>query len=499
MLPLVWDEGELIERASNIGTWCKNPVFTQELIAAHWKTTTVVEGHPAGYALVIAAGKKVADFLPWLPPKTAWRFGSMLFMSLALAVTFARLQKIEGTLAGFLAVLAVLCFPRVFAHAHFATCDAPLVAAWLLCWAVFPMSPETDSRPRCSQMIFPMILWGFTLGLVFSMKFTGWVAAVPFLVFGMIHFKRLAFPMLIGLGVALFTFYLLSPPLWFRPVSGFHDFFTLNTHREQSFNIAVLFLGRMYDLYHPLPWYNTIVWVFITTPLLFFPLLVCGVRRVMKKPSLGLLLMFHGVVLLIVRAIPGMPVHDGVRLFVAGFPFLGILTGIGAAHLFRKKFLPARLFVILAFVVALGNMVVYAPQWLSYYNLAIGGLPGAVQRGMEATYYWDSLDREVIHWLNTHTEADEKVKFAPSSSKTLRLVRDWENLMPPFATASPGQYRWYAIQRRPSAFYAVDRRLLRHAKPVYVKTVVGTPVLYVFAYTDYEAALLTTENERQQK
>ena len=39
------------------------------------------------------------------------------------------------------------------------------------------------------------------------------------------------------------------------------------------------------------------------------------------------------------------------------------------------------------------NLRWYAPQWLSYYSLAIGGLPGATALGMEPTYYWDGLDQ----------------------------------------------------------------------------------------------------------
>ncbi|MDR1958307.1 MAG: glycosyltransferase family 39 protein [Planctomycetaceae bacterium] len=495
MLPLVWDEGELIDRAENIGKWLDAPTLTEESIKTHWKAVTVAEGHPAGYAVVMAVGKKIADFFPFLPPKTAWRFGPMLLMSLAAAVMFRRLQKEYGWTAGVFAVSAVFCLPRVFAHAHLATCDSSLMAAWILCVAFFP---DLTGSSRTKTDVMNVLLWGGTLGLTFSMKFTGGIAAIPFFLFGLIMFPRKKrFLPILGLLTAALMFYLLNPPLWFHPVSGFTEFVRLNMHRDK-FNIAILFLGRMYDLHHSLPWYNTLVWVFLTIPVPFLFLLMSGIGSVFRerrRHPLGILLLLHGLILLVIRAFPGLPPHDGTRLFIAGFPFLGILIGLGAARWWSKgRFLKG--VVMLFFLTAAGNMFLFAPQWLSYYSGVLGGLSGAVRHGMEATYYWDALDRDVISWLNANTEPGRKVHFAPASSKTLRRVREWDNLRPNFEADAPGEYQWYVIQRRPSAVSPQDARLFRHAEPVYVKTVRSmvfppwriseTPVLFVFAYSDLE-------------
>lgn len=517
MLPLVWDEGELIDRAMKISTWLESPDLSRKSIHEHWKTTIFVEGHPAGYVIVIALGKKIAGFFPWLSPKTSWRFGSMLIMSIGIMFVARRLDKDYGRLSAVLAVMTIFCIPRVFAHAHFATCDAPLMAAWLLCWSLFPDFCETGSSKK---KIIQTVIWGITLGLTISMKFTGWVAFLPFFLLGLLSFRRWAHLLLLGFFVAVITFFLLNPPLWHEPFSGFLKFFHLNTHREETFNISISFLGKRYNLDHSLPWYNTIFWTLITVPIPFLILSAFGVHHIFQhhhKKTTGLLLIFHWLILLVVRSLPGLPPHDGTRLIIAGFPFLGILAALGAAEFCRKGVVLFRWktplgtakirtvvlgslmlgFVLVSFFNGARNMILFAPQWLSYYNGVIGGLPGAVRSGMEATYYWDALDEKVIIWLNENTEPGQKVKFAASSSKTLRLVRQWDGLKPEFTPDAPGEYQWYVIQRRPGAVKPWEVRLFKNAEPVYRRKVKSgtfcpfdvreTTVLYVFRYSDLVA------------
>jgi hypothetical protein len=223
------------------------------------------------------------------------------------------------------------------------------------------------------------------------------------------------------------------------------------------------------------------------------------------------LVVLSTLVLLVIRAIPGTPPHDGVRLFVPAFPFLALIAGIGMAQLWQwnGETLPGkkrsgkrwigRLVVVLVIVVCTGNLVYYAPQWLSFYNAFIGGVHGASRKGFEPTYYWDALDAEVIATLNASTAENEKVCFTPAkSSKTFDLVRAWDGLQPAFRSEAPGEYRWYVFQCRPSGLTKVDRILLRDFEPASVKSVtqpslfafqhIQTPVLYVFSYDDYLAA-----------
>jgi hypothetical protein len=137
----------------------------------------------------------------------------------------------------------------------------------------------------------------------------------------------------------------------------------------------------------------------------------------------------------------------------------------------------------------------YGPQWLSYYNLLIGGLPGATAAGMEPTYYWDGLDRSVLDWLDQHTEGGDKVHFAAPSTENLHLMHVWGTLPVEFRSGAPGTYRWHVLQRRPSAWQPPDRWLIEHAEPAYRKVIRGggvgpwrldtVPLVEVYSYRDY--------------
>ena len=437
--------------------------------------------------------------------------------SLALGVMFSAIRRHFDTVAAFFAVTAILLVPRVFAHAHFATCDGVLMAAWLLAVATFSLPKRDGTLQFKSHLVLSGIVWGICFGLTLAAKFTGWAICAPILLMIVVfavsnrspksEICKQFLPYIVGGCTALIVFFLLNPPLWHRPISGLADFFHLNTHRGQ-FNVSILFWGRMYDLKNSLPWYNTLVWVAITFPTLLLAMLPFGIFRMFPRDGqperirFSWLIVLNAIVLLVVRAVPGTPPHDGVRLFVAAFPFLAIIAGIGMSQLWQltEKRLIGRLTVVLVLIVGTSNLIYYAPQWLSFYNAVIGGVHGASRRGFEPTYYWDALDAEVIGTLNANIDENEKIRFTPAkNSLTLDFVRAWDGLQPAFRPGAPGEYRWYIFQYRPSGLTKVDRILLRDFDPVYVKSVsqpsifslksLHTPVLYVFSYEDYLTAV----------
>jgi hypothetical protein len=150
--------------------------------------------------------------------------------------------------------------------------------------------------------------------------------------------------------------------------------------------------------------------------------------------------------------------------------------------------------VVLLYAGSATSLVWYAPQWLSYYNLLIGGLRGATAAGMEPTYYWDALGQDVFDWLEQHTPANEKVCFAMPSWEDLEYQRRWGVLRREYDDGLPGPFRWYVIQRRPSAWQASDVWVLEHAMAVFQKTIrsggwgpwqLDTPLVDVFHYDEH--------------
>jgi len=485
---MVWDEGNAILRAEGIAQ-------------GRWLYTTRLEGHPAFYGMVIAAGRWLSAWC--LAGLQAGRFGPMMLFALAAGAMFYRTARDYSAAAAFGATAALICLPRMFAHAHFASIDGPLVSCWVLAWATFPAGGDRTGNRAGRGGYWPAgILWGITLGMTLSCKATGWLAPLPFLLWTAAYRTRPAvWAIGVGLPVALLTFWMLNPPLWHDPLHGWATFMHLNFHRaanaELGLNISILFLGRMYNLDYPLPWYNTIVWTLVTVPIGILLLAGVGVAASLRRcraDSAGMLLVLNFLVLLVVRALPGTPPHDGVRLLLPSFAFLAVLAGVGCGVVFgyaarRWNRRAAAAAVVAVYLTAAGNLVLYAPQWLSYYNLLIGGLGGATAAGMEPTYYWDGLDHSVLDWLHEHTAEGEKIRFGACSPTNLYLMRRWGTLRRETDPGAPGEFRWYVVQRRPSGYSPVDEWLIGHARPAHRKTLLAVPLVEVYRYADYRRAV----------
>src|SRR5205085_1102881 len=134
--------------------------------------------------------------------------------------------------------------------------DGQLTGWWLTLWAA-----EASLAPGLGA---PLIV-GLLAGLTSATKFTGWLAWGPLVLMRAVardRSRRLT--LLIIVPTALLTFYIVNPPLWHHPIAAAITHVDLNVHR--TLNVPIAFFGRRYDLQTRLPWYNTIVWLLIVTP-----------------------------------------------------------------------------------------------------------------------------------------------------------------------------------------------------------------------------------------
>ena len=451
----------------------------------------------------MALGHRLAP--RWLDPLTAFRLGPILLFAVATGALFYRLQREYNVLAvSLLAVAALLTMPRLFGHAHFATLDGPLTACWLLAWATF--------APACRSWWWTP-LFGLMLGLTLAAKFTGWLAPVPFVVWACLFprdggWRALA----VGVPLAVTTFVALNPPLWSAPLDGLWTFFALNLNRgaQPRHNISTLFFGRMYNLDHPLPWYNTLVWTAITISPMMLLVGVLGLVATLRRWKLdraGTLLVCQWATLVVVRALPFAPPHDAERLILPSFAFFAALVGVGIGRaLYRDTLLApdkivaqgwAKVAMAIALAAATFDSVSYFPHCLSYYSRLIGGLRGATALGMEPTYYWDALDRHALAWLDQHLADGQKADFNAAPVKNLELLKRW-GLLKRLPT-DPGRFRWYVIQRRPSAWSDPDRWLIAHAEPAYESRFAGVPLLDIYSDEQLDKAINELDEETVRK
>ncbi|MDR2346685.1 MAG: glycosyltransferase family 39 protein [Planctomycetaceae bacterium] len=501
-MPLTWDEGEVSRRSDEL------PV--------KWSGTIDQEGHPQLPIFFAAAGKIILSD-KYFSKKFRLRFISLFFVSISFTVLFYRLKNEFDLLTAWFSIISILLIPHLFALLLIAVWDSCLIASWICCLAFFPKSLDKTKDT---------VIFGFCLGLAFSSKFSGFVIPIPFAVWSIIILLSDKLPSKVVIFKRIFivtiisfcTFFIFNPPFWSDPIFGIIRFFYLNIYRE--INIPIMFLGRIYDLYHPLPFYNTFFWTIITIPLGLFFFFIVGCYSILfrlnkrnenllselTKRRFGLLLILNFIVLLLIRMLPNMPVHDGTRLFVGSYVFLGIISGIGATIIWRSKKIViifasknilSQVITIMIFAVSLFNIFWYYPQWLSFYNFAVGGLSGAVKIGMEATYYWDGFDNEVIEWLNENTGKDELILFSKFSPDTFLIYREDGVLLPEFYMSSKkyddkknnsdnsdldldsdnsdldkaSRIRFYVTQNRAGLQNAADKFFKTNSQPVYVKTI----------------------------
>jgi 4-amino-4-deoxy-L-arabinose transferase-like glycosyltransferase len=311
----------------------------------------------------------------------------------------------------------------------------------------------------------------------------------------------------------------LVPNWWHDPLRGIAIFVWSSTTRHTTTWIPTQFFGTLYEF--SLPWYNTLAWVALTVPPLILLFIVLGIVSTLtscndsgasdrsvafRDRSLAWLLLLNAATLLVIRALPGAPGHDGERQLLGSFPFLAAVAGLGAEWLRARL---THLNGLLANGVAWG-LVAVAFAWsgaaiwhfrsapLAYYTELIGGLRGAARLGLDPTYYWDAMDRDVIDWLNANTTPAERVLFC-NYPESFAYLQHWDLLKVEILPTAPQRARWYVLQNRPGLFLwnRVDRWLAEHGRPAYVRELDGVPLIWVYSIDEYERATAASRNEAQ--
>ena len=412
-------------------------------------------GHPPFYVLVGLAGDALAPGWAELPRA---RLGTMLAFGLAGGAPYAAAAARAGPWAGATASAAWVFHPDLFGLGHYATYDALLSSLWLGAILAFARAVQ---GPR-ARWAWALLLGGL-MGAAASTKFTGWLLPIPFFFYVALARDGRALRALLVAGlVGIATVYALNPAWWADPVGGVEAFLRSNLGRARTAPMPVSFLGRIYVTPgESLPWYNTLAWTLFATPVGFLSLALAGAWRSLRAGRgevLGRLGVAHWAFLLILRALPHTPGHDGVRQFLPAFGCLALLAGLGAEGALRRLGRWARPALGLAIAEGAARVALMMLVPLSYYSPLIGGPAGAARLGMEPTYYWDALGDDAIAWLRVNTPPGQTVMFSTNTESWSYLVRTGKlEAVSPFA---PGPRAWYVLQNRPGAFTRLDRALV---------------------------------------
>jgi hypothetical protein len=231
--------------------------------------------------------------------------------------------------------------------------------------------------------------------------------------------RRTATGPLLAWGTAgMATLYAGWPWLWLSPVGNLLRYVASGAGRQ---SVNVYYFGRIFTD-RDAPWHYPWVMFTLAVPVGLLAIGVLGVwakrRRLKYEPELALA---GGALLfvLLVFSLPGVPVYDGVRLFLMAFPLWAIWVGIGASWLVMHPGVPrlgyrARVTLTGVFLLLQGfGLVVYHPCQLSHYNLLAGGLWGAERLGFEVCYWGDAVNERLLGEAVDRSEGGQ-VLFGPN-------------------------------------------------------------------------------------
>jgi hypothetical protein len=478
------------------------------------------DGHPPFYALIGLAGWRVAR--AWVDPLTSYRFGPMCLTAVTCALVYKFLTARQGRVAAFTAAFALVLSPRTFAHAHYAHYDMPVTCLWLLTQVAFVKSLQ---KARWA------VVFGILLGLAACTKLTGWFALAPPLLWWGIYeglpisgrwLSRISFDgrprlprtspslklaatkaLAIGVPIAALTLYALQPPWWRSPLHGLNRFLVSNLTREETVPVSALYLGTVYRF--SLPWHNTIVISAVTTPALIAVLGVIGIGATLagwRAQRENLIWPLSWSVLMIVRALPNAPGHDVERLLLPSLASLSILAGIGAGWLahqqrLRRLAIVAPMLAALALGECLVGIAQTYPYNLSYYSVAVGGLPGAEKLGFEETYYLDTLGPEFFEWARRRSNEQTLELHFPIGILSIIILRHW-GVFPEGVKVNgldQTEHPYYVLQRNRGIYADFDWWLEQHGHPVFVIRRQGVELLRVYSAAEVEKAVETTRRQ----
>jgi dolichyl-phosphate-mannose-protein mannosyltransferase len=377
--------------------------------AWHWDAYHVP--HPPFSRII--SGLTHQLFSPFVDKYTSYRLGPILFFSLLVLVIYLWMTEIFGWPIGLFSAVTVGLMPNMFGFAHFAVTDMPLAAMWFL--TVYCFWKGLDDWKWSAAL-------GVTWGLALATKFPALLIPVPLLLWAHL-FRRNAyvnnvFAMLFVSPVIMVAS---QPYLWHKPalriVEFLYEGFSRGYRRDTNF--PVFFFGREYYS-DQLPRYYPFFLTAITTPETILALALVGVVYALRNTAqqkVMMLLLFNALFILLMGTLPGAVLHDGMRQMLSVSAFIAALAGAGffcvatalKQWIHRIRALASVPRVERKLIVALAILALFPPTLevglyhpfeLSYYNRLIGGLPGAYDRGLEATYFMEAYTPDFIEYLN---------------------------------------------------------------------------------------------------
>lgn len=404
---LTWDEPFFINHTLKYQNFLES--LEQENELSFWRVHQLFdekETHPPLQRVIALTFILIRPDMPKLP---AARTATALTSSLLLAVVYFWARRRLGRPAATLSALSLLLAPRFFAHAHFFACDAAVAFWWTLTFWLFYEGRFSWRYWFLASLAFGGALLTKNTAFFIPIALLGWVIICRY---GFRGKRALAYEtildwilkiylmILVG-GLLLWLFW---PRFWFDLRNQVLNYITFHLKHD---NEGVFYLGKAYSGKENPPWHYPGIMMLTTFHPIQVLLLLTGLGWLFRRrfDTWTILILVSAFFLPLLFTLPGVPVYDGVRLFLSAFPALAVIMGCGFEALFqfmgrldgfwlsgRRRVLMVWAMVILACLTFLYSVFNIHPYQLSYYNLFAGGLKGASNSGFSVTYWGEVMD-----------------------------------------------------------------------------------------------------------
>lgn len=419
----------------------------------------------------------------------ALRLPSAVLFGVLLALLALWLTEVYGAWAGAAAALLLGLMPRFFAYAHLVTLDMPLAALTLAATYVYW---KTIDRPGLRWALPFGLLWGLALGV----KNGGWLLPLGLGLWTLAYYRdrqHLARLVLSG-AVAAAVFIVCWPWLYHDTLARLADYagFAFLGHADLLAQ-QTYYLGRI--VRQP-PWHYPLVMTAAVLPLTILLPALAGLAEALaggKHERAGRLLALSALGPMLPFLLGVVAAYDGERLYLASFPFLAALAGIGLVRIAdalwsllwrrfprlaaqrnsgRLRTILAAALLLVACVPPAIAIVKLHPYELSYYNEGLGGVEGATAAGLETTFWGDSY-QGALDYLNDNVAPGGSVwadayQVLWAYQDIGRLRRDI--VVPGAGGGDPQGSDWALLQMRQSRFFPAVAALVATQQPGYSVT-----------------------------
>lgn len=338
------------------------------------------------------------------------RLAPALAFAALVGLIAAEAARRWGTPSGLAAGWALLVMPRSFSHAHLAALDTFLSLFWTL--ALLAGARAVEARRVTLAMLGAGALWALAL----LTKIHAWLLAPLLLAWALARLSPSkavkAMAVWTIAGVALF--FAGWPWLWYDTVARWASYWGTSVARA---TIRVEYFGRIWND-RDVPWHYPWFYFAVTVPVLLQAAGAFGVARAWKtrREDRFPLLLIASILLFLTLFSTRVPVYDGERLFLHVFPAWAMLIGYGCGFLWTRcqGSRAGRIVVVGLLLCQPYGAVTMHPFGLSYYNLLVGGMPGAERLGLELTYWGDAVDRVLLDELARRADEGSVAALAPT-------------------------------------------------------------------------------------